>query len=416
MKSVVVSILTFLICYGCCLVALLSIVGVIADDAKSLKPIVLVPGYHVNRLEAKLDRQEVKYEYCELRTDDYFDLWLTADDYKADLVNCFVDNMLLRYDEVTRTTSNQEGVSIRVHFNKTEPLEYSSSDENLEGSPQFNTLVERLVDLGYKRNENLLGAAYDFRRTPNELTEYLANLEQLIERAYSNNGCKPVVIICHSMGCSNSLYFLHSQVGVWKSKYIDSLISLSGSYGGASSILVQYIAGVNYKIPTQPDLKRTDILTWPSTAYRLPSAKVFPDDQVLVKDIKNEFTSNDYKELFDKIQNSVGYEQYLDTKDLVDITEPPGVKAHCMHGYGIQTPEQIVYSTKEIGKYFNSNETIINGDGDGIVNLQSLKVCLDWNSKQSEPAYYKNFSSVTHLNMLNDENVFQYIKEALEIS
>lgn len=39
--------------------------------AKPLKPIVLVPGFNSNRLEGKLDREEVPYEFCQRKSDRY---------------------------------------------------------------------------------------------------------------------------------------------------------------------------------------------------------------------------------------------------------------------------------------------------------------------------------------------------------
>lgn len=385
-----------------------------AGSTKPLKPIILIAGYNANRLEAKLDREEVRYDFCQRKSDGWFDIWLNPDDYDEKLVYCFMDNMSLRYDQVTRKTYNQPGVQIRARFNQTSPVEYLSADHNLTGSPYFNVLVQRLVDIGYERNKNILGAAYDFRKAPNELGLYFIMLRELIERAYSDNGQQPVVIVCHSMGCLNALYFLQRACKSWKSRYISLLISMSGAYGGAVPSLNVLIAGSNSNIVVLPNLKRIDTPTWPSSTYLLPSPAVFPADQVLVKDIKNQYTSNDYEKLYGALQYPVSYELYRDVKDLTPPEQPPGVKVYCVHGYGIKTIEQLVYESSEIGRPFNENVTLVYGEGDGTVNLQSLRACLDWQSTQVEPVYYRNFSPVDHEGILRDESAFEYLKEALQ--
>lgn len=415
MKLLSVSTLTFIAVFF--LEQIIFIESVSDCDETLLQPVVLLPGYDANRFEAKLNREEVRYDYCKRQTNGYYNIWLNKDDYDEKLVYCFMDNMTLRYNRTTRRTSNQPGVFTRapLPFGETEPLEYKSPDHNLPGSPLFNVLVQRLVDLGYQRGVNLFGASFDFRKAPNELSGYFKQLKLLVESVYLKNECQPVVIMCHSMGCLNALYFLNSRDKQWKDEYISALITLSGSIGGSVTHLTQYVAGSNTGIATLPNLKRTDTLTWPSTALLLPSSEVFPADQVLVRDTVSNFTVNDYGKLFDRLRYPDGYQIYLDVKDVVNRREAPGVEVHCFHGYNIETTEQLVYNSSKLGKAFNSDPTLVYGDGDGTNNLVSLRGCLQWRSGQVEPVYYRNFSSVNHNGLLTDENVFEYIKAVLQI-
>lgn len=68
-------------------------------------------------------------------------------------------------------------------------------------------LVESLEEIGYVDGETLFGAPYDFRYGlaaeghPSKIgTKFLQDLKELIEKASSVNGGKPVVILSHSLG------------------------------------------------------------------------------------------------------------------------------------------------------------------------------------------------------------------------
>jgi len=64
-----------------------------------------------------------------------------------------------------------------------------------------------------------------------ENTEYLTNLQNLVEEMYDQYQ-KPVYLIGHSMGCHYVLYFLNHQPQAWKDKYIRGFISLGAPWGG----------------------------------------------------------------------------------------------------------------------------------------------------------------------------------------
>lgn len=247
-----------------------------------------------------------------------------------------MDNMSLRYDPVTRKTYNRQGVQIRAQSNRTAPLERMSSNHSLPGDQLFNIFVQHLVGIGYERNKNLLGAGYDFRKAPNELGEYFENLTKLVEVAYSENSYQPVIIVCHSTGCMNPLHFLKTASKSWKSYYISSLVLMSPANGGTVNQLNQLVAGAS-DLALLPNLKRTDTPTWPSAAYLMPSPAVYPADQVLVQDVRNQYTTQNYERLYSALQYPAGYEIYLSVKDLTPPRCAPGFVVHCPHGYGTKT-------------------------------------------------------------------------------
>lgn len=319
--------------------------------------------------------------------------------------------MKLVYNSTTRKTQNSPGVSVRVGgFGKTESVEYVDPAK-VRGTSYFDTLVRQLVALGYERDKNILGAPYDFRRAPNELGDYFANLKDLVERTYEKNDGESVVFVCHSMGCLNALYFFSHNSQAWKDKYIRSMISLSGVWGGSVKALKAFASGDNFGVLVIPSLSlRKNVRTFPSLAYLLPSQDVFPADKILVKNRKKRYTVNDYKEFFNDINYPAGYEMWLDVRNLSTPARAPGVEVHCLHGNKVSTMEALDY---EVGDFPDAKPKVTYGDGDGTVNLLSLQACSGWAHKQRQKLYYKNFTDVDHMTILTDNKVLDYIGEAL---
>lgn len=78
--------------------------------------------------------------------------------------------MKLRYDNVSRTTLNTEGVDIKLPpWGRTDELEYLDSSI---ASPinkfgvYYYYIVAALVKRGYVKGTTLFGAPYDFRKGP----------------------------------------------------------------------------------------------------------------------------------------------------------------------------------------------------------------------------------------------------------
>ena len=118
---------------------------------------------------AKLDKPDVVHYFCDRKTDGYFNLWLNAALLVPLAVDCWIDNMRLVYDNVTRRTSNSPGVSIIAPgFGNTTTVEYvDPSDLSVTG--YYNELVNYFVSHGYTRGVDIRGAPYDFRRSPRKL-------------------------------------------------------------------------------------------------------------------------------------------------------------------------------------------------------------------------------------------------------
>ena len=60
---------------------------------------------------------------------------------------------------------------------------------------------------------------------------------------YGQNDQQRCVIICHSMGCIYSLYFLSKMDRKWKEQFVDSYISIAAPFGGAVEAVDEVLAG-----------------------------------------------------------------------------------------------------------------------------------------------------------------------------
>jgi lysophospholipase-3 len=169
-------------------------------------PVILIPGDGGNQLFAKLDKKSSPHFYCYKKTNDYFMLWLNIHQILPFVVDCFVDNIRLNYDNVTRKSYNTPGVDIKVlGFGQTDTVEYLSSTK-LSQTVYFGGIVSSLVDqYGYVRGVNVRGAPYDFRKAPNELDDFYADLTSLVEETYFLNNQTKVILVAHSLGNSVTL-------------------------------------------------------------------------------------------------------------------------------------------------------------------------------------------------------------------
>ncbi|MFT7813914.1 group XV phospholipase A2 [Arapaima gigas] len=377
-------------------------------DPQPRPPVVLIPGDLGNQLEAKLDKPSVVHYICYKKTDDYFTLWLNLELLVPVAIDCWIDNMRLIYNWTTRCTEAPPGVDVRVPgFGQTYPLEYLDPSKRSVGI-YFFTIVQSLVNWGYTRNADVRGAPYDWRKAPNENKEYFVALRKMVEEMAETYG-SPVVLVAHSMGNMYTLYFLNQQPQEWKDRYIKAFISLGAPWGGVAKTLRVMASGDNNRIPVISPLKiRSQQRTAVSTSWLFPYNNTWPDDRVLVFTPTANYTLRDYKRFFTDIGFPDGWGMRQDTESLVSALEPPGVAMHCLYGSGMPTPEAFNYSTFPDGEPF-----VINGDGDGTVNLQSALQCRRWVGRQKQPVRMVQLQDNEHVGMLLNASTVAYIKSVL---
>lgn len=138
----------------------------------NLNPVILIPGDGGSQIEAKLNKTNVVHYICQKTTTNYFNIWLNLELLVPLVIDCWIDNIRLIYDNVTRTTKNPDGVYTRVPgFGGTETVEWLDPSHASTGA-YFKDIANALVSLGYTRNVSIKGAPYDFRKAPSKYLNY----------------------------------------------------------------------------------------------------------------------------------------------------------------------------------------------------------------------------------------------------
>ena len=113
--------------------------------------------------------------------------------------------------------------------------------------------------------------------------EYFEKLKELIERTYTKNKNKRVLLVSQSMGCTYTLIFLRNQTQAWIEKYLASWMTISGPWGGAVKSLRAYISGDPFGVPPlldSPILMRPAQRTYSSLAFISPRKEFWGPDEV----------------------------------------------------------------------------------------------------------------------------------------
>lgn len=154
---------------------LLLLLCVVIIPCACVKPVIFIPGDGGSQMEAKLNKTTVVHYLCAKTSSDYFNIWLNLELLVPVIIDCWIDNIKLTYDNKTRTTHNAPGVDIRVPgFGDSEPVEWLDPSHASPGA-YFKYIGDTLVALGYQRNLSIKGAPYDFRKAPSKTFYFFNN-------------------------------------------------------------------------------------------------------------------------------------------------------------------------------------------------------------------------------------------------
>lgn len=374
----------------------------------SRDPIVFVPGDAGSQLEARLNKTSVPHYFCD-KVSDWFDIWINLKLLTYPVIDCLYDNLKLRYDRKTRTTHNTEGVDIRAtKFGSLDSVDYLDI-LHVYGTDYFDKIITTLVkNNGYVYNVDMVGAAFDFRKAPNELSEYFDQLKQLIEKHYINNNYRPVTIICHSMGCLNSVYLLNRQSENWKQVYVKRMIALAAPWYGSFKAITSMLYGDNLGIPFLSQYKLQALQsTFPSLMYLFPREPAFNKSEVLIQTPTKNYSLENLEDLFVDTKLLDQREMWIDTKAIAGNLTAPNVELWCLYGMDYETPSKVIYKDS-----FNTSKySEIEGAGDGTVNLNSLRACEHFSSQQEKPVYTRMFRNTDHIGILRKPAPASFISE-----
>ena len=132
-------------------------------------------------------------------------------------------------------------------------------------------------------------------------------------------------------------------------------------------------------------------------------------DFVLARTATANYTVANYDAFFADIGYGVGAIVHERVHKLLPrASEGPGVPVLCIYSTGVSTPLSFDYGDGDWAK----TPVATMGDGDGTVNVRSLRVCEQWNTTQSQPVRVLTVQNVTHSGMLKDERVIQALLAA----
>lgn len=87
------------------------------------------------------------------------------------IIDCWIDNVRLIYDPLTRTTKNAPGVTTRIPgWGNPDVVEWLDPTHASAGG-YFKDIGNALVAAGYVRNVSIRGAPYDFRKAPGKFED-----------------------------------------------------------------------------------------------------------------------------------------------------------------------------------------------------------------------------------------------------
>ena len=251
---------------------------------------------------------------------------------------------------------------------------------------------------------------------------YYSDLKDLIETMYRDNGNDEVTIVAHSMGGPIILHFLTSGIvtQAWKDTYIGNFITLSGAWSGGNEAIEAQISGLSVINERSDDLFKlfrfigdwvrksfkSVIHSFQSTIWLLPRPSVW-GSTILVTTPTQNYTANDYQQLFSDIDYSDGYNMFQGIEGINEGWPVPNVTTHCFYGVGVDTPLSFHYEEPFPAGASNDPEVIM-GDGDGVVNTPSSEVCLQW-ADNSHAFNHIAFNGVDHMQIVKSEVVLRNI-------
>lgn len=361
-------------------------------------PVVFIPGDGGSQLEAKLNKTKRVSYICDL-VSDWYDLWLNIHLLGPYAFDCLIDNMILTYNSTTRKTQNNEGVQIRAtNFGSLASVANLDIWSRVPKTDYFERIISTLeANNNLTREVDMVGAAYDFRKAPNELEEWFQNLTDLIQTQYIKSGYRPVTLICHSMGCLNSLYLLNGKTQSWKDVFIKRLITLAAPWDGSFKAISAMLNGDNLGIPLLNKSKLQALQSsFPSLMYLFPREPTFTEDRVLVETREVNYTLKNLDDLFKSTGLLDQMEMWHDTRAIANKLGAPGVELWCLYGAGVGTPNRI---NAILGEKYEE----LMGDGDGTVNLESLRACERFAEHQEQPVFTRQFDSIDHIDILRSK-------------
>ena len=220
-----------------------------------------------------------------------------------------------------------------------------------------------------------------------------------------------MVLLAHSMGSPNTLFFLTKFVNqTWKDKHIRTYITVSGVWHGAGRSIRSLVSGSNDHIFVEKDIWTRELQrSLPASLWLAPlPSDTWTRKDILISTPTKNYTAWDYDELFSDMKYPEGWKMFNQVKDLTGHLPAPNVTMFCFYGRSSNsTPVQFIYGPGEFPD--KDPSTIVYGDGDETVNIDSLMACSRWQGKQAYDVTLRGFPDIEHLSMVKNKDVIKAV-------
>jgi lysophospholipase-3 len=233
-------------------------------------------------------------------------------------------------------------------------------------------------------------------------SDFNSSLKLLVERASQRNGNKPVVLVTHSMGGLFTMVFLDRSPLSWRRRYVKHLVMLCLGVGG-SPLNMWPLA---FEALSPPSLPGT-VLTYGNRSFAsmfslLPSPKVYGDTPLVITAAKNYSAANlaEYLAAVGLSEEQVALYRTRALPVTLNLRAPL-VPMTSINGIGVPTIDRLVF----VDGNFTAKPELVNGDGDGQINLQTVLALERLVGGDPDQPYFKTIliPNTTHKGMITDE-------------
>jgi len=396
----------------------------------SVSPVILVPGLAGSVFTATTKDYKGPHSFCSGTVTKPFTLWVALTKLVPKEVDCTLDRLLLHFDATTGAYKNTAGVNLdtNVDFGGVGGVEYLDPDFKVSASAYFAPMIKHLTQATgggglYKVGKNLHGAPYDWRLGPDGHArpgQYYDKLAALIEHTYVANGNTSVTVVTHSLGGPTILGFLRRRTSKWLSQYVRAFMPISGPFGGTSTMALAMASGDNFGAPLVPgDYLRPVQATAASGVFLLPDATLYDAEgpSTIIETPTANYTARDWG----RMMSDLGLNQ---TREIMTHISKvgmsagqlfnqgwPGVPTFVVTSHGVKTRNHFLYKTPFSHDHVVQPDIVGYGEGDGVVDLQSLlwpEMSGQWKCNAC-PLQFFNVSGVEHFGMVSEPSVLKYL-------
>jgi len=189
-----------------------------------------------------------------------------------------------------------------------------------------------------------------------------------------------------------------------------------------------------------PKIIRSEQRSYETGAQLLPHPTLWrPSDEIFLSTPRRNFTAKDYDAFFEALRFPIGkinHDSSLkDMGDVGDRLPSPGVDVACVYSKGVRTMARLIYEDDARFLEGEQPSSYKYSDGDGSVNLDSLRLCHQWqlgaqldhmnnefssssssfpsSSSSSTSVTVKVFDGIDHGATIKDTQIIEYLKTLL---